>query len=173
MKVIGRVMLAIFLFLNLLSACVPHNVIPVFRESLPHEEQQIVYTEDHDKTKDQAFVAAQSWIAKNFNSAKDVIQMSDKDAGIIIVKAVWPFTWIANAGMGMRIPYTYYVDYSLTVKVKENKAKFEFITGRTSMGASHESGNYLPEEQMPALLSSYLATKEGIIKTIRSKPDDF
>ena len=41
------------------------------------------------KTKDEIFSKTMLWVAEKYNSANDVVQLSDKDAGNIIVKAMY------------------------------------------------------------------------------------
>lgn len=65
-----------------------------------------------DKSKDDLFISANTWFANTFNSSKDVIQYSDKDKGIIIGKGLIEARWG-------------YINFTFTVKIKDNKYKYE------------------------------------------------
>jgi len=69
-------------------------------------------------TKNDLYIKAYEWIAKNYTSAKDVIQMNDKEAGKIIVKAIMEVPGTSN--MYGLMGYDY-VHYSLSIDVKDNK----------------------------------------------------
>lgn len=149
-------------------------VVPEFRESLDPDEQAISYIDQHGKTKNDAYVAAHTWIAKNFNSANDVIQMQDKEAGQIIVKAVYPFTWYVEGDLGTKYPYSSYVQYTLSLYVKDKKIKTEFMTGVIkSVGSMPSDGRFLPKNMMPDLLAYYQKIHTDIMQNIVSKKDDF
>ncbi len=120
-------------------------VTPKYPETFDPKEKTITYIDEHTKTKSDAYASANEWIAKNFRSAKDVIQMQDKDAGIIIVKAIYTYQYIYNPTLKSSVPVD--VNYSMAVYVKDGKIKTEFDTGYIS-----GSGNYYPpKEELPAL----------------------
>lgn len=54
----------------------------------------VIIVDSIPKTKEQIYVAVNDWFARSFNDGKSVIQLNDKDAGIIIGKATSP-TWEA------------------------------------------------------------------------------
>jgi len=70
-------------------------------------------------TKNDIYVKAYEWMAKNYTSAKDVIQMHDKEAGKIIAKAVIAVPGAQN-GYGMSLGNDY-VHYTISIEVKENR----------------------------------------------------
>ena len=77
-------------------------------------------------TKSELFVKANEWVAKTFNSAKDVIQMSDKDAGKIIAKGM-----MESGGRVGFVKGTFYIKYTLSIDLKDNKCRIrisDFIT---------------------------------------------
>ena len=73
-------------------------------------------------TKAELFVKANEWVAKTFNSAKDVIQMSDKDAGKIIAKGVMDA--ICKFGLGRS---KFYIKYTLSIDLKDNKCRIKML----------------------------------------------
>ena len=90
-------------------------------------------------TKTELFVKANTWVAKTFNDAKSVIQMSDKDAGKIIAKGAM--------SVSRKEPFIaeYLVKFTLTIDVKDNKYRCIFsdfiLVDRTCMN-SHNSYDY-------------------------------
>lgn len=66
-------------------------VNPIYSEILPLDNDLITYSEVvnvEGKTKDELYLSANEWIVHTFNSAKDVIQFNDKEAGKIICKTL-------------------------------------------------------------------------------------
>lgn len=66
--------------------------------------------------KDQLFVKANEWVALNFKSAKNVIQMADKEAGKIIVKGVVEKTLTYKMLGKTYVPYFLHFTLNLTLK---------------------------------------------------------
>ena len=66
---------------------------------------------------------AKIWLAETYNSAQDVIQMDDKEAGILIGHATMKFTSNIFSGSGMTKGY---INYKIKISVKDNKYKYEF-----------------------------------------------
>ncbi len=81
-------------------------------------------------SKDKLFSLAASWFATYYKSAQNVIQLSDKEDGKIIGKAVYPYRL---AVMGNKQSY---VNYTITVMVKDGKYKIEMAD------FNHEGGAY-------------------------------
>jgi len=67
--------------------------------------------------KDNIFALINQWIAIHYNSAKNVIQLNDKESGIIIVKGIFP-TMVSGLSRGERM-----VTHTMTIKVKDQKMK--------------------------------------------------
>lgn len=65
------------------------------------------------------YATINDWFASTYNSANDVIQMSDKDAGIIIGKGSMAYS---KKGMSYMC-YSGYIKYTIKVYVKENRYK--------------------------------------------------
>src|SRR5208283_3548233 len=161
----------IVVMLLVISACAAAT--PKFRTALTPSEETIVYVEYYDSSKDDSFVAANAWIVKSFNSAKDVIERSDKTAGIIVVKSLWPFTWIKKDESGASVPVNYYVSYTMTFQTRNNKGKIEFHTGRLMNQHYKEEKLYLDRYNMPKLFAYYYQIKDDLIQAINAKSGDF
>ena len=144
MKKIFYFLMAITL-IGCASSSVRHNLNP--------GEGYYESTDEHAKTQNEAFVAAMEWIATHYNDADKVIQMSDKDAGIIVAK-----------GMSQISVFTQpvYFGYTLKIKFKENKVKFEFTTG------TNHNGYYPPADSMDDLKKEYSAIKISIMNKVNS-----
>lgn len=69
-------------------------------------------------SKDDMFVKASTWIAQKYNSAQDVIQYSDKEAGVIICKGVFHHEF---GSRGLYSQFYGYIDYTLSIKFKDEK----------------------------------------------------
>lgn len=68
--------------------------------------------------KDEIFVKISTWIAQKYNSAQDVIQYSDKDAGVIICKGTFHHKF---GSPGFYAQFYGYIDYTLSIKMKDEK----------------------------------------------------
>ena len=105
------------------------TVNPIYSEYLPVENGLITYSEVvqvENISKDDLFIRANSWIVKTFNSAKDVIQYNDKEAGKIICKTVTG----ATVGRGLNRVTIDPVYYLLQIEVREGRYRIsatEFI----------------------------------------------
>ena len=147
--------------LALASGCM---TMPEFRHSLDPDEQLATYIDEHGKSKNDAFVSAHAWIAKNFKSAHDVIQMQDKEAGMIVVKAAYIYyISFGDPIMGtQKVPGT--LEYTLSVYLKDQKMKLEFSTGYAD--------SYLPKNQLN-LVAYYKRIHDDLVAAVMAKPADF
>ena len=80
------------------------------------------------KSKDEIHSIINQWVAENYNSANNVIQMNDKEAGTIIVKGVTDITTknlIGKAILKNNSYVTEYVEspikYTLTINIRDGK----------------------------------------------------
>lgn len=70
--------------------------------------------------KDVAFVKASEWIASKYNSANDVIQLSDKEAGVILCKGMFSHEYGKSMTYGNLWGN---IHYTLTTKFKDEKIR--------------------------------------------------
>lgn len=87
----------------------------------------ILYAQD-SALKDQLFSRVLEWTGDKFNSSKAVIDVQDRQAGIIIIKAK---TFVSYAGL-MGGTESSYGDYVVKILIKDSKVKCEigpFIIG--------------------------------------------
>lgn len=101
-------------------------------------------------TKADLYIKANEWFVNTFNSAESVIQFHDKEAGKIMGKYVAPF----NISI-----YNYYSQSTITVEVKDNKAKISFSDPLWKT-VSDSFGNSYNEQYKPV-------KKDNAVKPIR------
>lgn len=82
-------------------------------------------------TKQELYIIAKSWIANSFKSAKDVIQLDDKESGRIILKGIFNLPV-----KGVWTTLYDYIHFTATIDIKEGKYRILF----TDM--SHHGGSY-------------------------------
>lgn len=95
-----------------LSSCVAPKYSSKTQFPSPFEFQK---TENVTGTKEQLFVKANEWMATIYNNANSVIQMHDKEAGVLIGKGEMTST------MHDIVSRIYYIDYTLTIRIKDGK----------------------------------------------------
>lgn len=95
---------------------------------LPEVDGVVVYsgviTVDSSLSKIELFNRAKIWFVNEYKSAKDVIQMEDKDAGVIMGKGIAEVSYVMNF-MASNYANIY---HTVKVYVKDGKFKYE-ITG--------------------------------------------
>lgn len=113
------------------------GVVPI-DSIFPMVNGKIIYTDIFnvpDTSINNIYLKVKLWFADNFRDAKSVIQVDDKDNGIIKGKGVWDFG--AN----------HYFYYTITVKFKVGKVKYE-ITDILHIYDGYISGyGYMKEEK--------------------------
>lgn len=122
-------------------------------------EEAIKFTEEHHKTKDAAFLAASGWLSEHYPGGKNIVQQSDKGSGTITAKGT--YRWSKPVDSFQLHFHEGTVEYSLKVKVTDNKVEMEFQTGEVS--GDTEVG---PKDLMPQLLPYYQNIKSSIMNAI-------
>lgn len=109
----------IFLFVVINFSCVAGRYVNDADYPNPFEFHKI---DSIEGSQSQLFTKANEWVAKSFNDAKSVIQMSDKESGKIVGKGVMS----SQSSMGALIgSSTIYVKYTITITVKEGRYKVD------------------------------------------------
>jgi NADH dehydrogenase/NADH:ubiquinone oxidoreductase subunit G len=88
-------------------------------------------------TQAQLYTRAYEWVAKNYNSALDVLQMQDKDAGTLIVKGNTK-AYFHGHPFGL-------VAHTLSIYVKEGKYKYG-ITDLQHVAEANSYGSFEQDE---------------------------
>jgi hypothetical protein len=70
-------------------------------------------------SKDIIYNNIMAWIGDNYNSPKDVISISDKSSGLIVLNGTMNYK---HKGMGY-LCYEGWVDYSIKIQIKDNRFK--------------------------------------------------
>ena len=115
------------------NAISQQSILPVKDGSINYSE---VVTVDSSLKKSDLFINAKKFFVGVYKSGKDVIQMEDKDAGIIIGKGYFKTYWKANLIFSADMD----VWHTIKISIKDGKYKYE-ITDFTYK-YSTPSGNY-------------------------------
>lgn len=83
-------------------------------------------------SKDDLFLRANIWVAKNYRSANDVIQLADKENGIIIVKGTFAVNWIVSFIFSEQY-HSACFRHTMTIRIKDNKVKVEITDFKGSI----------------------------------------
>jgi len=71
--------------------------------------------------KDIIYTGIKQWLSMNFVSSKKVIDLDDKDAGLIIVNALTDY----NYGKLSYLAYNGYLKYTIKIQIKDNRYKVD------------------------------------------------
>ena len=115
-----------FIFLVLLALTMFHLKA---QESLTFSK--VIKADSLDKTS--LFVIINDWFASTYNSANDVIQMTDKDAGVLIGKGVFEYSF----GKLSYSCYDGHVKYTIKVYVKDKRFKVILTNFIHSVNVGH------------------------------------
>lgn len=91
--------------------------------SMPFVDGKVVFTEivpAEGKTADQLYTQAKLAITDMFKSAKDVIQLDDKENGMLIVKGITAFTY-----GGALSKSDAYINFTLNIATKDGRYKID------------------------------------------------
>ncbi len=125
-------------------------------QTITKEEGSFQFIEEHNLSKDQAYDASLEIMAQNYGSSKEVIQLQNKESGKIIGKGIGKYFY----DLLQSVEITY--DYTLTITVKDNKAKFVFQTkpGKVQKGDLDKVKNH------------YLEIKDSILEYYKNYGND-
>ncbi len=158
----------------------------VSETNFPEVSGEINYTEvvnvDTSIKKDELFNRTKAWFVDNYKSANDVIQMQDKDAGIIMGKGI--FTYGYNP-VSLSDRVTVNISHTVKIYVKDGKYKYEItdLSGRyystggysnlviKNDGIGYNKRNYekLCESINASVLQTIASLKKAMQKPITSK----
>ncbi len=86
-------------------------------QTISPEMREVVTIEEHNFSQDEAYERLMRWVAQTYNSANDVVQLDDKEAGTIIVKGAVDVT----RSMMM---VSYPASYTTTIDVRDQRVRF-------------------------------------------------
>jgi len=113
--------------------------LPTNKETNLIEFTELV-TVDSSLTQNDLYTRAREWFALNFKSANNVIQMDDKNAGIIIGKGNMSVTGGKYLADGK-------IDFTLKIQVKDGRFKYWFTDFVHSSYKAGYSGGHLENEK--------------------------
>lgn len=90
----------------------------------PMTEGKVIYSNVitvDSVSKDNLYIIARQWLVDNFKSSKAVIQVDDKEAGVIIGN----YTFIVSKQESLFSSYSFIVSQTITLKFKDNRCKYE------------------------------------------------
>ncbi len=91
---------------------------------------------------------AKAWVANNYRSAQDVVQLDDKDAHRLIVKGLTTTSWLLEIG---------YVRHTLTIETKDGK--YRYSLGGFVLSTDGGIGRDISPATKPKLIG-----KRGVIR---------
>ncbi len=150
----------------------------VMISSISYGQQPILFEkviQFENMPKDSIFYALKKWVATEFISAKSVIEMEDKDAGILVIS---PNSKYSYNNKYLFSGYTGFIEYNMSMEVREGRFKViiknfthKVIAGNDlyGLGIITNSEDY-PRETISSFLKKYhnlvwddLKVKVGII----------
>lgn len=148
-----KIMISVLSIL-LLSSCAGYTYLT---------EQKGTYEkiDETNLTKAEAYNKVKEWLATNFNSANDVLQLQDEENGKLIGQAIGSYYYDILRTQKTNFRYT------LTIQVKDNKIKYTFLT-RTIVNSE-----YPPyEKDLPDILEIYKSIRVRINEYLATKTND-
>lgn len=101
------------------------------------------------------YAALREWVATSYKSAQDVIQMDDKDAGIIICSALFEYSY----GKLQYKAYEGVIKYTLKLQIKDGRFKAEL----SNIIHQNDKGNS-PKCNLGGITTAELYTDKGLQK---------
>jgi len=119
-----------------------------------------VIQDEHNASKSDLYSVMRGFISMYFKNSQKVIQMDDKDAGIIICKG----TSIFDTHNMMLSSYDGWLDFSLKIQTRDGRIKIE-----VSSFFHHNKPGYAEKSNLGGLTTADLYTDKGIAKKYHNK----
>jgi hypothetical protein len=117
-------------------------------------------------SKNELYDRAKSWFAETYKSAKDVIQMDDKEAGKLIGKGNFRYDSKVFSGSTQT---TGWISYTITLQVKDNKYRYEITNFRHDGNGDYDFGLITSSENCPyEMKSTFKNWRDKVWKDIKS-----
>lgn len=156
-------MIAFFGCVILMVSCSTMKKLPV--DQKPYD----VVVDVPGKSANELYVLSNEWFVKTFNNAESVIQFQDKDAGKILGKYI---------GECSTTLYKYKFKSTITVEVKESKARISFsdaLTEEINLAGTY-TGRWVPinvESWMPKIYEEYDAMSSDFQASLTASSSDW
>ena len=142
----------LFLIVLLPSCMATKSTLLSYREYTAEKEFK------SDKTKNDLFIAANAWLVESFSRANNVIQFSDKEAGIIMGR------YLMNGSYSTLSDNNVYA--IITLKVKDNLTKIK-------IAPQGEAKYYPPKPDDNIKFTPIVLTPEQVKNMVKSTIDDY
>ncbi len=119
-------------------------------EEVKPEERNAQYIQDIKMPKKELYKKILEWMAKSYNSSKEVIQLQDEESGQIIGKGITSFVNVM-----VEIP----CEYTITIDIKDNKYRLTFDNFIGLWGQFHQ-------DRQPLIYKEYIDDVKKNIKII-------
>ncbi|MBX2969410.1 MAG: DUF4468 domain-containing protein [Cyclobacteriaceae bacterium] len=150
-----RVFLIIILLLTVVQIS---NGQEKLLDILPLQDGVVTYTkvvQVEGVTKDELYLRAKKWFVTTYKSAKDVIQLDDKESGTIVGKGNFRITYYAREPL---------IDHTISISVKDGRFKYEI----KDLVYSDKQGDKFAIENFPKGWAGRKKLYETIDKDINS-----
>ncbi|MBZ4202324.1 MAG: DUF4468 domain-containing protein [Methylovulum sp.] len=133
------------------------------RLEIEPSEQTIEFIDTWEIDKNKIYDSTLSWATQTYNSSINVIDMKDRDAGLVSIHALFD------------VPVSFVLlpcNYSLQIRVKDKKTKMTFVIHEM---ATQIRGSYPPKNSMESVRSYFRHLHETYQTAIKNqtKADDF
>ena len=133
------------------------------RLDIEPSEQTIEFVDTWEIDKNKIYDSTLSWATQAYNSSVNVIDMKDRDAGLVSIHAIFnvPVSFVS-------LP----CNYSLQIRVKDKKTKMTIVIGEM---ATKVNGSYPPKNSMEMVRAHFRHLHETYQTAIKNqtKADDF
>jgi len=119
-------------------------------------EGEFTFVDTHNKPANESFSLVNEWVAQNYNNSKEVIQLNDYESNTIIIKGITKSPVMLSSVN---------VWYTLTIKTKDEKIQYKFVTGQTTQGF------YPSKNGMDELEATYQNIRKNITSYINNQSD--
>ena len=101
--------LLVFMFINSCASIV----------QMPEEMREVEVIKEHNLKQDEAFIRTVRWVATNFRSANDVIQLQDRETGAIVVNGT---NRVTRGGIT-----SFDIRFSMTLDIRDERIRFRQV----------------------------------------------
>lgn len=110
------------------------------QQQLPMKDGKVFYEETDtmpNTSKTDLYNKSRIWFVNTFNSAKAVLQMDDKEAGIVMGKGITTY----DAGNVLTGTMNNSINYTININIKDNKCRIQVY----DIFVSNQNASYTPE----------------------------
>lgn len=143
----------LFLGIIALTGCAGYGTIVT-----DPDERRSEHIEEHRQSQEVAFDRLMRWAAQTYNSAQDVVQYENREAGSVVLKGVH---YVTRAGV--RVP----LQYTATIDVRDRRVRFRYDIGGPPPTARPGTAGPIPHDigQMKEFFDSLTYSAMGAIET--------